>query len=108
MCPLFAPGRPSSTESVGIWRIDPVAQTAEAIHPTRIAPPFDDAVVAIWAPPGSAQAGTESWPAGRYVFGVGGRWFGVDIRIVNRSPSAASGGAGGRSSRSSEATIACT
>ena len=86
--PLFAPDRPSSTEAVGIWRIDPVAQTAEAIHPTRIAPPFDDSLVAIWAPPGSATAGEASWPTGRYVFGVGGRWFGVDLRIVDRSPGA--------------------
>src|SRR5438876_270791 len=60
--PLFGPDRPSSTEAVGIWRIDPGAQTAEAIHPTRIAPPFEDSLVAIWAPPGSATAGEESWP----------------------------------------------
>jgi len=86
--PLFAPDRPASTESVGIWRIDPEAQTAEAIHPTRIAPTFDDSVVAIWAPPGTATAGEESWPTGRYVFAVGGRWFGVDLRIIDRTPSA--------------------
>jgi hypothetical protein len=99
--PLFAPDRPASTESVGIWRIDPEAQTAEAIHPTQIAPPFDDSVVAIWAPPGSATAGDVSWPTGRYVFGVGGRWFGVDLRILNRSPAAsASAGAGGSPSAS--------
>jgi len=82
--PLAEPDRPSSTEAVGIWRIDPIAQTAEAIHPTRIAPAFDDALVSIWAPPGSAAAGTASWPSGRYVFGVGGRWFGVDLRILDR------------------------
>jgi len=94
--PLFGPDRPSSTEAVGIWRIDPGAQTAEAIHPTRIAPPFEDSLVAIWAPPGSATAGEESWPTGRYVFGVGGRWFGVDLRILDRSPSgSASPGAAG-------------
>jgi len=29
--PLAEPDRPSSTEAVGIWRIDPIAQTAEAI-----------------------------------------------------------------------------
>ena len=83
--PLFEPEKPASSEAVGIWRIDPVASTAEAIHPTRIAPAFDDAAAAIWAPPGSATAGTASWPTGRYVIGVGGRWFGVDLRIIDRT-----------------------
>jgi len=98
--PLFGNESPVSTEAVGVWRIDPATQTAEAVHPTRIAPAFDDAMVAIWAPPGSATVGEASWATGRYVFGVGGRWFGVDLRIIDRgnlssaAPNAPPGGAG--------------
>jgi hypothetical protein len=103
--PLYPPDRPSSTEAVGIWRIDPVAQTAEAIHPTRIAPPFDDSLVAIWAPPGSATAGEASWPTGRYVFGVGGRWFGVDLRVVDRSPGPSASAGGSLSPRASQPPV---
>jgi len=91
--PLFAPERPGANEAVGVWRIDPVAETAEAINPTRVSPAFDSALVSIWAPPGSAAVGEASWPTGRYVFGVGGRWFGVDLRILDRGagPSPAPG-----------------
>ena len=104
--PLFEPEKPASSEAVGIWRIDPVASTAEAIHPTRIAPAFDDAAAAIWAPPGSATAGMVSWPTGRYVIGVGGRWFGVDLRIIDRTQPSASASPSASPAPDSHTTVA--
>lgn len=79
--PLAGPDRPVSDASVGVWRMDPLTRSAEPLALERIAPDFEEALVAIYAPPGSNGRIPTLWPAGRYLFAVDGRWFGVELRL---------------------------
>jgi len=54
--PLFGPDRPPSDATVGVWRVDPVSRTIERLPLERVAPEFEDALVAMYAPPGSDEA----------------------------------------------------
>jgi hypothetical protein len=81
--PLSGPERPASGAGVALWRVIPETRAAEPMALVRIAPDFEDALAAVYAPPGSDGRTAASWPSGRYLFAVDGRWFGVDLRILS-------------------------
>lgn len=80
--PLFGPDRPVGGATAALWRIA-ANGTAESLHPARIEPPFETALVGLYAPPPAIRPDQPaSWPSGRYLFNAAGRWFGIDLVIA--------------------------
>jgi hypothetical protein len=86
--PLFGPERPPDGAVARLWHAPPTGAIA-ALDPPRLQPPFESALVAVYAPPSTTRppdVSTVTWPSGRYLFDADGRMFGIDLRIVASAP----------------------
>lgn len=83
--PVTGPGRPAATGAVRQWRL--VAGGPEPLAPATLRPDRPTILGALYGPPADATAARTvgGWAGGRYVFDVDGRWFGVDIRLIEGS-----------------------
>lgn len=68
------------------WRIADGGVETERLALQGVVPAFPTILGALFAPPASGSiapaTAEDGWPPGRYVFRVGGRWFGAEIRLV--------------------------
>jgi hypothetical protein len=100
--PVEGPDRPAPSSLVAMWRLEP--DGARSLTPGRLRPRSYDVLGALYgappvgrAPPvgGTPSVGggpdgartaslplVPSWPSGRYVFDVGGRWFGAVLAVT--------------------------
>lgn len=81
--PVTGAGRPAATGLVRQWRLD--GGRARPLAPATMRPDRPTILGALYRPPVGAVSARPpgGWADGRYVFDVDGRWFGVEIRLMD-------------------------
>lgn len=80
--PSTGPERPDVEATMVAWRVAE-ARGSERLSLHELVPLTTTILGALFSPPSSANGG---WPSGRYVFRVGDRWLGVEVRLVPARP----------------------
>lgn len=90
--PVVGAQRPAPDAFVTIWRLSEDGTSAETLALERVLPPHRTPLGALYDPPVPSPGASEGadagrgWPPGRYVFDIGGRWFGAEVRLVGTTP----------------------
>jgi hypothetical protein len=108
--PVAGPDRPAPTVPVALWRLGPDGPLP--LSPGRLRPRAYTILGALYGPPADSREAparasvgatgvgggaaappvtlplVPAWPSGRYVFDVGGRWFGAAVTVAGETISA--------------------